>query len=89
MGADGAHLEKFYTHELKELEPWKDSPAEITDKDWRNFVGDRRYYRAYVDFFEDELALKFSYDWKVLIREYLYSGKEPLINGMIGGRERF
>jgi hypothetical protein len=40
-----------------------------------------------VDFFEDELALKFGYDWKRVADEYLFTGKEPLINGLVGGRK--
>jgi len=78
-------MNKIYDEESKELEEWKDSPAEVTDKDWREFLGDKRYQRAFVDFFEDELALKYDYDWKEVVNEYLYSGKEPLINGLIGG----
>jgi hypothetical protein len=88
LGANHDQLEKIYDVESKELEAWKDSPAEVTEDDWRNFLGDRRYQRAYVDFFEDELALKFGYDWRRVADEYLFSGKEPLINGIIlGGRK--
>lgn len=86
FGADAVQMNKIYDEESKELEEWKDSPAEVTDKDWREFLGDKRYQRAFVDFFEDELALKYDYDWKEVANEYLYSGKEPLINGLIGGR---
>ncbi|CZS88518.1 uncharacterized protein RAG0_00247 [Rhynchosporium agropyri] len=85
FGADAVQMNKIYDEESKELEEWKDSPAEVTDKDWREFLGDKRYQRAFVDFFEDELALKHDYDWKEVANEYLYSGKEPLINGLISG----
>ena len=44
-----------------------------------------RYQRAFVDFFEDELVA-FGYDWKQLTAEYLFSGEQPLINGIIAGR---
>ena len=44
-----------------------------------------RYQRAYVDFFEDQLVLN-GYDWRKVLSEYLFSGKEPLINCMIAGR---
>jgi hypothetical protein len=87
LGADVNQLQKIYDEEAKELEEWKDSPAEISDADWRDFLGDKRYQRAFVDFFEDELALKFGYDWKRVAEEYLFSGKEPLINGVVAGRE--
>jgi len=86
LGASPDQLQKIYDTESKELEEWEDSPAEISDADWRDFLGDPKYQRAFVDFFEDELALKYGYDWKKVAEEYLFSGKEPLINGLIGGR---
>ncbi|KAM0130965.1 hypothetical protein ACHAP3_007192 [Botrytis cinerea] len=85
LGADYDKLQKVFAEESKDLEEWQDSPGEITDADWREFLGQKVYQRAYVDFFEDELALKYSYDWKVLVEEYLYSGKAPLVNGLISG----
>jgi hypothetical protein len=45
-----------------------------------------RYQRAFVDFLEDQLVYK-KYDWKALLAEYLFQGKEPLINGLVSGRE--
>jgi len=86
LGATVEQLQHIYDVEAKELEEWHDSPAEITDADWRDFLGDKKYQRAYVDFYEDELALKYGYDWKKVIEEYLFSGKKPLINGLIAGR---
>lgn len=86
LGASTEQLRKIYEEEAKELEEWQDSPAEVTDADWRDFLGDKRYQRAYVDFYEDELALKFGYDWEKVAEEYLFNGKEPLVHGLIGGR---
>jgi hypothetical protein len=45
-----------------------------------------RYQRAFVDFFEDQLVSK-KYDWKLLLDEFLFGGKEPLINGLVAGCE--
>jgi hypothetical protein len=87
MGATPDQLHHIYSEQSKELVEWEDSPAEITDVDWKEFLGDRRYQRAYVDFFEDELALKFGYDWKKVADEYLFSGKHPLINCAMAGCE--
>jgi hypothetical protein len=86
LGAHVDQMQKIYDEESKVLEGWHDSPGEISDTDWRDFLGDKRYQRAFVDFYEDELALKFGYDWKRVAEEYLFSGKQPLINGLIGGR---
>ncbi len=44
------------------------------------------YQRAFVDFFEDELVLG-GYDWRKVLDEFLFKGKEPLINCVIAGRE--
>jgi hypothetical protein len=45
-----------------------------------------RYQRAFIDFFESELV-RFGYDWKKVLTEYLLKGREPLIHGLISGRE--
>jgi hypothetical protein len=38
-----------------------------------------------VDFFEDQLVLK-RYDWKALLEEYMFEGKNPLVNSLVSGR---
>ncbi|KAF2013102.1 hypothetical protein BU24DRAFT_349713 [Aaosphaeria arxii CBS 175.79] len=84
LGATREHLIEIYEKEAEELEPWHDSPGEISQDDWRKFLGKREYQRAFVDFFEDQLVLR-KYDWKALLNEYLFEGEEPLINGLISG----
>lgn len=86
LGANADQLQKIYDEDSKQLDPWPASPAEIIETDWRDYLGDNRYQRAYVDFFEDELALKFEYDWTKVIEEYLFCGDQPLVNGLIAGR---
>lgn len=86
LGASDTQLHKIYDVEAEFLEPWEPSPAEVTRDDWRGFLGDKRYQRAFVDFFEDELAMKHRYDWKKVVEEYMFGGKEPLVNCLIGGR---
>ena len=44
-----------------------------------------RYQRAFIDFFEDQLVTK-KYSVEQVLEEFLFEGKEPLINGMISGR---
>ena len=77
-------MNDIYEKEHQELEPWEDSPGEISTFDWRDFLGDRQYQRAYVDFFEDQLVLT-GYDWKLVLAKYLFEGKEPLANCLIAG----
>lgn len=87
LGASVDQLHKIYEAEAEVLEPWPDSPSEIMEEDWRDFLGDRRYQRAYVDFFEDALAMRFAYDWKKVVEEYMFKGDKPLAHGLIGGRK--
>ncbi|PHH72474.1 hypothetical protein CDD82_5963 [Ophiocordyceps australis] len=88
LGAGEDRLNELYGKEIRSLEPWAPSPAEIVDADWRNFVGDRSYQRAYVDFFEDKLAMKFGYDWKLQVQQLFFNpgrGDKSLLHGLIGG----
>ncbi|KZF23838.1 hypothetical protein L228DRAFT_246686 [Xylona heveae TC161] len=84
LGAGPLQLGNIYDEESKTLEKWEDSPNEVSRHDWRDYLGDKRFQRSYVDFFEDELV-RLGYDWRNVVAEYLFKGKEPLINGMIGG----
>lgn len=86
LGATPEQLYHIYEVDSKTLEPWKDSPSQIAEEDWRDFLGEKQYQRAYVDFFEDALAMKHAYNWKELVEKYMFQGDEPLINGLIGGR---
>jgi hypothetical protein len=87
LGATEQQLQAIYDAEIKDLEPWVPSPQEIIDEDWRDFLGDKRYQRAYVDYFEDKLAMTYAYDWKQEVQHFLFSGEEPLFHGLIGGRK--
>lgn len=82
LGADANDLTRVYDAHSKELEPWTDSPCEISSDDWRDFMGKREYQRAFMDFFEDELVRR-GYDWKKLVNEFLFSGDEPMINSVV------
>ncbi|KJX93532.1 hypothetical protein TI39_contig4297g00012 [Zymoseptoria brevis] len=84
LGADADELNHLYEAESKHLEPWVDSPGEISRDDWREFLGKKEYQRAFIDFFEDQLV-RHGYDWRSLLDEYLLSGDEPLINNLIAG----
>ncbi|KAL4783502.1 hypothetical protein BJX76DRAFT_251078 [Aspergillus varians] len=81
LGADADNLHRLYESELKQLEEWTDSPGEISTYDWRDYLGRREYQRACVDFFEDELV-RYDYNWKQVVSNYLFSGTEPLFNSL-------
>lgn len=88
LGASSEQLTAVYEEEAKSLEPWQDAPGEISKEDWRDYLGKKEYQRAFVDFFEDRLV-NYSYDWKKMVNEYLFGGKEPLINNMISGSKNY
>lgn len=89
LGASPSQLHTIYDYEARELEPWSDSPEEITDDDWRDFLGERTYQRAYIDFFEDHLATrKTNWEWKKVVDEFVFApddGGPPLLNNLIAG----
>jgi Questin oxidase-like len=87
LGANPDQLHQVYNAETKNLLPWRDPPGEISDTDWRDFLGKKEYERAFLDFFEDELALKYQYDWKQVVEKYLFTGPNPLINCLTPDRE--
>ncbi|PWY86831.1 hypothetical protein BO70DRAFT_360541 [Aspergillus heteromorphus CBS 117.55] len=81
QGADAEDLGRVFDAESKMLEPWVDAPAELSTEDWRDYLSCREYQRAFVDFFEDELVHQ-GYDWKEVVMDYLFSGKEPLFSSI-------
>ncbi|KAI1425326.1 cell cycle checkpoint protein RAD17 [Xylaria sp. FL1777] len=85
LGASDTLMHKIYDVEGETLEPWTASPAEVTQDDWRSFLGNKQYQRAFVDFFEDSLVMEHNYNWKKVVEEYLYSGEEPLVNCLVSG----
>lgn len=87
LGASETQLNKIYEEEVRVLEPWKPSPAEVADNDWRVFLGDKRYQRGYIDFFEDKLAMDFAYDWKKVVQHFMFDGERPLFHGLVSGRK--
>ncbi|TID17122.1 hypothetical protein E6O75_ATG09888 [Venturia nashicola] len=86
FGATGEHLNDVYESEGGRLEGWRDSPGEVGGEggEWRRWLGEREYQRAFVDFFEDQLV-QHGYDWRDLLKAYLFEGEKPLINNMICG----
>ncbi|GAO15511.1 hypothetical protein UVI_02020750 [Ustilaginoidea virens] len=85
LGATATQLQDMYEEQVKELEPWKPSPAEVVDNDWVDFLGDDRYQRGFLDFFEDKLAMEYAYDWKKVVEHFLFSSERPLVHGLICG----
>ncbi|KAI5781140.1 hypothetical protein EDC01DRAFT_666352 [Geopyxis carbonaria] len=77
-------IQELYDTESKSLDAWTDSPEEISEADWRCFLGHKSSQRAYLDFFEDELV-RLDYDWRRVVMKYMLVGPNPLIYGAMGG----
>lgn len=86
LGASAEHLHRIYDAEAKALEPWQPSPGEVSLEDWRDYLGKKEYQRAYVDFFEDMLALRHQYDWKTVVQSFMFDDKEPMAHCLVAGR---
>jgi hypothetical protein len=84
LGASSDALNHIYEAESKSLDPWKDSPGEISLYDWRDYLGKREYERAFIDFFEDQLV-QHGYDWKAVVSKFILAGPEPLVNNLVCG----
>lgn len=78
LGATPEQLNQIYDAIAPRLVAWQTSPAEIADVDWRDYLGDTAYQRAYVDFFEDVLAEhKVAYNWRTVVEMYLLGQGRP------------
>lgn len=86
LGASPEQLHHIYDEEAKVLEAWEPSPGEVSLEDWRDCLGRKEYQRAYVDFFEDMLALRHQYHWKEVVESFMFAGKEPLAHCLVAGR---
>ncbi|GKZ85967.1 hypothetical protein AnigIFM56816_000815 [Aspergillus niger] len=84
LGAGTSDLERMYEAEIRGLEPWTDSPSDVTPENWRDCVGKKENERAFLKFFQGEVAREGG-DWKKAIAYYLFSGKQPLINSVVAG----
>ncbi|KIX94732.1 uncharacterized protein Z520_09422 [Fonsecaea multimorphosa CBS 102226] len=87
LGADAEQLTRTYKHDIETLVKIDESfirGDKVTRENWREFLGNKEYTVAYVDFFDDEVRRNGG-DWEKVVHEYLYSGAEPLINGFCGG----
>ncbi|KAF3919643.1 hypothetical protein ABW20_dc0104958 [Dactylellina cionopaga] len=87
LGGSIDHLNTIYENEAKELEQWAESPEEIDPGNWRTHLGDKQYQRAYVHFFEEEIA-KRGDDWKstvwyYLTDKYVAPGDQPYQNNQL------
>ncbi|KAL3441845.1 hypothetical protein BJX65DRAFT_321979 [Aspergillus insuetus] len=87
LGASAQQVEELYEHEITMLREIDDTfimGSALSTSNWTQFLGQKPYTVAYVQYFDRELERN-NGDWKTLLREYLFPGPEPLINGFCGG----
>ncbi|EXJ53864.1 hypothetical protein A1O7_09200 [Cladophialophora yegresii CBS 114405] len=93
LGSPPEHLNDIYEDAARNEghEPWVDSPSEIALHDYRDFLGQRNYQRAWVDFFEDQLVLH-GYEWKRVVAKFLFergpkgsATEEPMFSCLTAG----
>lgn len=95
LGAKPEVLYSIYEGITKSLEEWKeDSPQEVTQDDWPEFVCDKTYVRGFFDFFKEQIQENSSdYQWKATVKRYIFDEfekedtkeKTQLFNGILGG----
>ncbi|EHY60159.1 hypothetical protein HRR83_009122 [Exophiala dermatitidis] len=78
LGGTADHLTAIYEDAATNEghEHWTESPSEIAEHDYRDFLGRREFQRAFVDFFEDELV-QHGYDWKDVVAKFLFERGDP------------
>ncbi|KAL2428463.1 hypothetical protein ABEF91_008642 [Exophiala dermatitidis] len=78
LGGTADHLTAIYEDAATNEghEHWTESPSEIAEHDYRDYLGRREFQRAFVDFFEDELV-QHGYDWKDVVGKFLFERGDP------------
>ncbi|CAH0003400.1 unnamed protein product [Clonostachys byssicola] len=86
LGADSARLEEIYAAEKPNLYDVNSDLVRhvITRDNWRQFLGQKKYTAAYVDYFDAEIE-RVNGDWKKVVEDHLYLGTQPLVNSFCGG----
>lgn len=88
LGATPEMLYDIYEESTEPLAHWEeDSPAEVTDNDWFEFLGDKRYERGFQDYFQDKITDNKTYNWKEVYSEFVYDERAPgaLVHALFGG----
>ncbi|KDR73017.1 hypothetical protein GALMADRAFT_745407 [Galerina marginata CBS 339.88] len=78
LGADESILKASYEENCKEQRPAFPPPEPITKQNWRDHLGDEKFYQGYLDFFKGELEHK---AMDTLLEEYVFSGDANFIPG--------
>jgi hypothetical protein len=76
LGAEKSLLESAYRRSSAYQRAVFPSPNSISQQNWREYVGDERYYQAYLEFFTTEIKSK-SFD--TILEEYVFARKANFV----------
>lgn len=88
LGATPETLYELYEQNTEPLARWEeDSPAEVTDDDWFELLGDKRYERGFQDYFQEKITDGKTFDWKEVFSQFVYDERAPgaIVHGLFGG----
>jgi hypothetical protein len=78
LGADKTILQASYEDNSKEQRPAFPSPNPITKQNWKDYLGNEKYYQGYLEFFKGELEQK---DFSSLLEEYVFASDANFVSG--------
>lgn len=70
MGATPARMQQFYDNYVKRLEPAIPSTHFINSTNWRHYLGQRKFYNDYREFFQAEKK-RLDNNIRLLVSEYM------------------
>jgi hypothetical protein len=70
MGATADRMQQFYDNYVKRLEPAVPSAGFINANNWRHYLGQRKFYNDYRDFFQAEKK-RLDGNLRLLVAEYM------------------
>ena len=85
LNATADRLEELYRDMHDEVNMYEPSPYEITRANWRELLGDKRFCKAYQEFFDRELTASGDHWQQKFLELLLENPAEPMINGVVGG----
>lgn len=90
LGATPEMLTRIYEEVSEDSAKWEeDSPAEVTDDDWFEFIGNKDYERGFHNFFHEKITEGSTFNWQAVVQEFLVK-PDPhvaklMMEGLVGG----
>ncbi|CAN6654493.1 hypothetical protein TRVA0_027S00980 [Trichomonascus vanleenenianus] len=88
LGADATQLEAFYNVDTVKLVKWHDdSPNEINDSTWQEYLTKKDYDNGYYKFFKAKIeeAVANGGKWQDVAKKYIHHPGKNLFNSLVGG----